>query len=404
MGAHGAGGFASGYSQMMAQMLPIVEQGKRHREQLDLQKRMADAELKFMDVKLEAITENTRRHSKLLDLISKGVEQPTESAPEFGMATGQAAPPSTFREPTNEDVMALLPPHTLEQMLVQRMTQQPKDPKFITHDGNLLELPTQPGGTPRVAMPGTPADKGPKFMSGPGGSIVELPEERGGQPRIALPGADPKAAEPLTPEGKRIADAERIFGKGSPQHKAAVEAFGAAPDNPAKLTNISELRKEFTKQSGDFITQRDAFSRIKAVGEKPSAAGDVALIFGFMKLLDPGSTVREGEFATAQNSVGIPDKIKQMYHRALSGERLPPAQRADFVNQANVIFGAALGRHAQTEEQYKRQAQYINVDPRQVVVDFIGDLRGKPTNAPNPPAAPAAVTDIGIPPGFRRVP
>jgi len=34
-----------------------------------------------------------------------------------------------------------------------------------------------------------------------------------------------------------------------------------------------------------------------------------------MKILDPGSVVREGEFATAQNSAGIPERIRAKYNR-----------------------------------------------------------------------------------------
>ena len=38
----------------------------------------------------------------------------------------------------------------------------------------------------------------------------------------------------------------------------------------------------------------------------PDAAGDMALIFSYMKMLDPNSTVREGEYATAQDAGSIP--------------------------------------------------------------------------------------------------
>jgi hypothetical protein len=36
-----------------------------------------------------------------------------------------------------------------------------------------------------------------------------------------------------------------------------------------------------------------------------------------MKMLDPTSVVREGEFATAQNAASIPIKIVNMYNKAL---------------------------------------------------------------------------------------
>ena len=42
----------------------------------------------------------------------------------------------------------------------------------------------------------------------------------------------------------------------------------------------------------------------------------MALIFGFMKTQDPTSTVREGEFATAENARGmVGPHVRRMYNR-----------------------------------------------------------------------------------------
>ena len=49
----------------------------------------------------------------------------------------------------------------------------------------------------------------------------------------------------------------------------------------------TKLRGEFTNLSKEFIKQRDSFNRIEASAKDHSAAGDLALIFNFMKLLDP---------------------------------------------------------------------------------------------------------------------
>ncbi|MEM8882399.1 MAG: hypothetical protein AAGC82_17565, partial [Pseudomonadota bacterium] len=59
------------------------------------------------------------------------------------------------------------------------------------------------------------------------------------------------------------------------------------------------LRKEFIGQTTvkDFRKQAEAFGRIDASAFEPSPAGDLALIFNYMKVLDPGSVVRESEFA-----------------------------------------------------------------------------------------------------------
>lgn len=99
-----------------------------------------------------------------------------------------------------------------------------------------------------------------------------------------------------------------------------------------------KLRSEITNVSTDFNKIGSAFGRIQASSKDPSAAGDLALIFNFMKMLDPGSVVRESEFATAANAAGVPDRIRNQFNRVRTGERLAENQRADFLKQAGNIF------------------------------------------------------------------
>lgn len=104
-----------------------------------------------------------------------------------------------------------------------------------------------------------------------------------------------------------------------------------------------KIRDRHDKLSGEFIKVRDSFDRIKA--SEKTAAGDLALIFNYMKMLDPGSVVREGEFATAQNTAGVPDRLRNVFNRLLSGERLSPKQRKSFISQAGKLFNTAENRN-----------------------------------------------------------
>jgi len=112
-------------------------------------------------------------------------------------------------------------------------------------------------------------------------------------------------------------------------------------DETTQFDRAQKLRSEISKVSTEFDKLNSAFGRIESSSADPSAAGDLALIFNFMKMLDPGSVVREGEFATAQNAAGIDTKIINQYNRLLTGERLAPKQRTDFLNQSRNIFERA---------------------------------------------------------------
>ena len=115
------------------------------------------------------------------------------------------------------------------------------------------------------------------------------------------------------------------------------------PSRPSKeqtQKRVDVLRTTVDKFGKEFKTVEDSFARIQAVALKPSAAGDLALIFNFMKMLDPGSTVRETEFANAQNAAGVPEIVRAQWARLKNGERLGEVQRADFLGQTEALFSA----------------------------------------------------------------
>lgn len=132
------------------------------------------------------------------------------------------------------------------------------------------------------------------------------------------------------------------------------------------------LRKEYiglptTKQTQDVSA---SIERVRQAGANPSAAGDLGLIFNYMKMLDPGSTVREGEFANAQNAAGVPEQVRNLWNRAKSGERLNPAQRMDFMTQAERQYQAQLDAQKNFESQYSDLARRLGVSPQDVLMTF----------------------------------
>jgi|TARA_R110000824_G_scaffold394108_1_gene593710 hypothetical protein len=165
-----------------------------------------------------------------------------------------------------------------------------------------------------------------------------------------------------------------------------VEKTPDAQDPKTPLTGFDEetkLRKEFTTAAKDFVKVRDAWSRIQASAKNPSAAGDLALVFNYMKVLDPGSTVREGEFATAAKSAGVPDRIRAEYNKIRSGQRLAPPQRADFVDRGYKLYQAQQTQYQGLEDRYRGLSKQYNLDPERVVYGM-GD------NAPEYKPAPTA--------------
>ena len=153
-----------------------------------------------------------------------------------------------------------------------------------------------------------------------------------------------------------------------------------------------KLRTRVDATSKEFVKVRDARNRLEAVfdtnkqariiadfakaaknnpnaeqiAQSTEAFGDMALIFNFMKMLDPGSTVREGEFASAQNTGGVDDKIINLYNQALKGTRLNTSQRAGLRAQANGLFEKASKQNEKDLIKFRRTANKFNLDIAQI--------------------------------------
>ena len=148
--------------------------------------------------------------------------------------------------------------------------------------------------------------------------------------------------------------------------------------DPAKnLESEDKLRKEYNSLTKEYRDVQSAYQRIQLA--ENTAAGDIALIFNYMKMLDPGSVVRESEFATAQNAAGIPERIRNSYNRALSGERLSPSQRKEFNSQAGKLFSGAAKQEEGVRNGYARIAKNYGLNADNIFYSPEGAEKPQPT-------------------------
>jgi hypothetical protein len=176
----------------------------------------------------------------------------------------------------------------------------------------------------------------------------------------------PKAPEVKEINGRLV----RVDPSGASATEIYAPQAGAGNFNKDQANIEESLRKEFATLAKPYFEVRDAYSRVQQSAARPSAAGDLALIFNYMKMLDPGSVVREGEFATAQSAAGVPDRVWNLYNRILSGERLNPQQRDDFTGQARGLFQRQEQQYQGIQKQYKSITERTGVDPRNTIIDF----------------------------------
>ena len=134
--------------------------------------------------------------------------------------------------------------------------------------------------------------------------------------------------------------------------------------------------KQITKDTGKMSVTYNKLQNAARLGfdayekneEKSAQSADIAMVFGIMKMFDPQSTVREGEYATAKQAGSIPGRIMNWYNTLVGGYTLNNDQRASFLRTAESQYLAQLAGQKQVDENYTMLAKAEGLDPKRTVL------------------------------------
>jgi len=159
----------------------------------------------------------------------------------------------------------------------------------------------------------------------------------------------------------------------------ALKASGGL--DPAKSFEQEEkLRKEYQVRSKVYTELATTYSNIESSALAKNGPGDVALITGFMKMLDPGSVVRETEFATARDTAGLYERLRNSLAKAESGVFLQDSQRKEFTNLAKQYLDSAQKKAAQDKTALGVVVKNYRLNPDNV---FGPETAAAPAPSPN---------------------
>jgi len=107
--------------------------------------------------------------------------------------------------------------------------------------------------------------------------------------------------------------------------------------------NEMSLAKAFKQEPiyKDYNDMQSAFGQVISSLSQGTPIGDVAGATKVMKLLDPGSVVRESELGIAMAASGRMDRLQNYFSNMMSGQKLTPTQRDDFRTLSNELYAAA---------------------------------------------------------------
>jgi len=120
--------------------------------------------------------------------------------------------------------------------------------------------------------------------------------------------------------------------------------------------NEMGLKKAFSQEPvyKAYGEMQSAYGQITDSLKAKSPAGDLAAATKFMKLLDPGSVVRESELGMAMAASGALDRAKNYAQMRISGTKLTEDQRKDFEKLSTDLFSTATGAYNQKRGEFEQ--------------------------------------------------
>lgn len=141
-----------------------------------------------------------------------------------------------------------------------------------------------------------------------------------------------------------------------------------------------KLSDDYQKQSKEFKEVGDAYRLINSTLDKAttSPAATLASATKFMKLLDPGSVVRESELGMALQASGVFDRATNYVNTLARGKVLTKSQVEDFKNITKQIYGAAQEGQKLIDADYQGKAKQYGLRPEMIVQELGQTKAAKP--------------------------
>lgn len=178
----------------------------------------------------------------------------------------------------------------------------------------------------------------------------------------------------------------------SQTERALVRAYidrkdaGKAPKVSVDLKDPTAVAMAGLKMQGDIRQDlkgpkdtATAYQTMYNAATNPTQKGDTTMLYTFFKVLDPQSTVREGEIEMIKQSRSIPEKFKGMALKLASGQTLLESERADLLNQAYQYVSNQQRGVTETIDMYKDYAKAFGLNPEKAVPNPFADIKKPPS-------------------------
>jgi hypothetical protein len=239
----------------------------------------------------------------------------------------------------------------MEAVEIQLKSSRPPEPKTLIVGEGQAAYTLGPGGVATQIAAGAPKAR-------------ELPTDVRAA-ALDLFGTDRDLSTDQAQQASRLAQTRAIERATAGRATTTIDMTGGQRG----FENETKLRTEFQALPDyrAFGEMKAAYGQVMQGLNKANAIGDLAAATKIMKLLDPGSVVRESELALAMQAGGLLDRVSNYATNVMQGTKLSPAQRKEFADLANSLFSVSVDAFNEKRNQYSNLASQYGFDVNRVV-------------------------------------
>lgn len=145
------------------------------------------------------------------------------------------------------------------------------------------------------------------------------------------------------------------------------KTLGGVPSDVAKVEMdlAKQFRADKTVQAHQLM--QNEMRQLEALAAAANPQSDQALITKFAKILDPGSVVRETEFAITEKGGGVLTALQNTLDKARGTGRLQPAQRQQMLEAARSLTAGVGEEYTKKRKEYADQGALYGARPDAIV-------------------------------------
>lgn len=166
-------------------------------------------------------------------------------------------------------------------------------------------------------------------------------------------------------------------------------------EKEAEAKKAGDLQKVETDLRNKLLDMPETKDALKVAGlnravqnASDTGAGDIGLLYNFLHVVEPGSQVKESEFATAGSAGGLRAEVQGYFNKLDGKGQLPPSMRRQLKAESRLLTKSRLAGYSKIQNSFRGLSGAYGVNADNVVIPL-----GLEEDGPSPGGATGAGGD-----------